>query len=266
MKRQVSKVTRRISMCLILVAAGSSIAIAQKATASSMVRDDIFAATTTDQYLAAYNSSSNTLSKIAVLQALPMAITRFKVTAAGPTVPSWLQSMLTDALKGQDPALVKAAVEQIGLNGILSYSNNLIALYGQNGAALGLRASIIEALGGLGTPSAIALIGQVVDAHQLSPETDMAIAMIGRLCITDYASKINSYVKDIEARMQGGEFDFTSASVQIIQPDPYAKAAPSAPVNSGATDSKKKPLVSPENSLRIAVSAMQMLGNGNCGR
>jgi hypothetical protein len=245
MRRKNNDAVSLISACVAFIGLSVSLTFGQTTTSSSVVRSDVFAATTSDQFLAAYNNSKNKTDKIAALSALPRAVKLFNVNVQT-AAPAWLSAILNDALNSTDPDVVQKAVEQVGNSGLFSFADALIYLYGQGNPApqdlpsIVLHTKIIRSLGNLGTPSTITLLGSIIDAHLVRPETDEAFGAIGRLCATSLIPNINNYIQDLQTKLNNNTF---------VMNDPT-----------------KKPLVPPEGSLSIALSAVQMLGSGNCGK
>jgi hypothetical protein len=209
-------------------------------------QNSVLAAKTSEEFKSLFSKSVDPSAKIIILQALPMAIARFHASVEGATVPDWLATILNDGLNSSDAAVVVNAVDQIGKNRIVSFSNGVIAKYGVldgtliDPAIVPLRIKIIQTAGNLATPQAVSMLGQIIDTHQLRPETDAAIIAAGISCLVDIVPQINSYSKDLNDRIANSEFQ--------------------------NQDLAKKPLVSPENSLKLAMSAVQAISSGGCGK
>jgi hypothetical protein len=214
-------------------------------TYKEVIREDVFAAKTTADFTAAYSKSTDPASKIAVLNALPMAINRFQASTSGTTVPSWLGTLLTTALQDKDIKVVQTAVDAINKNAIVCFADALISMYGSaaetpvDPSIIVLRISIINALGTLGTPNAIVLLGKIIDTHQLRQETEAALNAVSAACATNLVPNINSYVKDLENKIQNRAF-------QALLPI-------------------KGVQIAPEVSLDRAYYVVRILGSENCG-
>lgn len=210
------------------------------------VQNDVFRAQTPEDYKAIFIKTKNPMLKISVLQTLPMAIKRFNVNTNGVSIPFWLRSIINDALNSPDPKIAHCAIDQIGNNKIVCFTDTLISKYENinidrnDDSCVLLRTSIIHAAGNLGTPRAIEFIGKIIDLHLIKPETDEAIIAAGKSCAAEIIPKINSYIKYLKARIENNEF---------LTGDP-----------------EKKPLVSPENTLHLAVGTIMSIGNNSCGK
>jgi hypothetical protein len=213
---------------------------------NNVIREDVFAAKTTSDFSTAYSKSTDPASKIAVLNAIPMAINRFQANVTGTTVPAWLGTLLTSALQDKNIIVVQTAVNQISQNNIVCYADILISMYGSPTVAatdnptIYLRTAILNALGTFGTANSIILFGKIIDAHIVCSETEAALNGVASSCATSLVPNINSYVTDLTTKIQNKVL-MTSSPVATVQ-------------------------VSPDGSLQHSYGVVRNLGNGNCGK
>jgi hypothetical protein len=213
---------------------------------NSVIREDVFAAKTTSDFSTAYTKSTDPASKIAVLNAIPMAINRFQASVTGTSVPAWLGTLLTGALQDKDNMVVRTAIDQINKNDIVCYADALISMYGSPTTAatdnptIYLRTAILNALGTLATPNSIVLFGKIIDAHIVCSETEAALNAIASSCATNLVPNISSYVTDLTTKIQNKAFVTVTPGASIQVP--------------------------PDGSLQRAYGIVRILGNGNCGK
>lgn len=215
-------------------------------TYKEVIREDVFAAKTPGDFSAAYSKSTDPASKIAVLITLPMAISRFNASTSGTTIPTWLGTLLDNALQDNDLVVVQAAVDQINRNHIVCYADMLISMYGKVSetpvapAIIALRISIIDALGTFGTLNSTVLLGKIIDTHLVRKETEAALNAVAAACAISLVPNINAYVKDLEKKITNKEFLTNVPSIGGI--------------------------VSPEGSLERAYGVIRILGSETCGK